>query len=202
LGYVLLPAFQRPAEASTLFVDHVTLAMLTHVCRKYSGVRKSVSHPNGGMTRLQVNRAKEFLAGHYADDVPLTGVARACGLSKGHFIKAFRISTGLTPYRWLQRYRVDRAKDLLCTPETAIADVAIACGFADQSHLTRVFSRIVGKSPAAWRRSTSASTVCRGSTEGAVNQGHGEQPRGLSCARRRRRRPAYPSGTHNHGSLQ
>jgi AraC-like DNA-binding protein len=152
LCHVLLPAFQRPARASTLFLDHVTFALLTHLCSKYSGVRTDVPHPKGGMTRLQANRAKEFLAGHCADDFPLLAVARACGLSKGHFIKAFRISTGLTPYQWLQRHRVDRAKDLLRDPGIAIAEVAVACGFADQSHLTRVFSRTVGRSPAAWRR--------------------------------------------------
>jgi AraC-like DNA-binding protein len=152
LSSVLLPAFQRPTETSALFIDHVTLATLTHLCSTYGGSRPDNAYPKGAMTRLQANRAKAFLAEHCADDVSLIDVARACGLSRGHFTKSFRVSTGHTPHQWLQRYRVDKAKSLLLDSSNSIAAVAAACGFADQSHLTRVFSRLVGDSPAAWRR--------------------------------------------------
>jgi AraC family transcriptional regulator len=152
LGSALLPAFQRPLETSALFIDHVTLAMLTHLCGTYGGRRASSAFLRGGMTRLQANRAKEYLGAHCADDISLVNAARACGLSKGHFISAFRIATGMTPYQWLQRYRIDKAKGLLLHSRLTIVEIAAACGFADQSHLTRVFSRLVGDSPAAWRR--------------------------------------------------
>jgi AraC family transcriptional regulator len=152
LGSVLLPAFQRPNEASALFIEHVTVAMLTHLCDSYGGARQGTPFSKGGMTRLQVTRAKEFLVAHCADDLSLVDVARACGLSRGHFTRAFRVATGLTPHQWLQRYRIDKAKDQLLNRALAIADIAVECGFADQSHLTRVFSRLVGDSPAAWRR--------------------------------------------------
>jgi AraC family transcriptional regulator len=152
LGSVLLPAFQRPNEASALFIEHVTIAMLTHLCGSYGGARQGTPFSKGGMTRLQATRAKEFLAAHCADDFSLVDVARACGLSRGHFTRAFRVATGLTPHQWLQRYRIDKAKDQLLNRALSIADIAVSCGFADQSHLTRVFSRLVGDSPAAWRR--------------------------------------------------
>ena len=152
LGSVLLPAFQRPNEASALFTEHVTFALLTHLSSAYGGARPGTQYSKGGMTRLQANRAKEFLAAHCADDFSLVDAARACGLSRGHFTKAFRVATGLTPHQWLQRYRIDKAKDQLLDPALTIADIAASCGFADQSHLTRVFSRLVGDSPAAWRR--------------------------------------------------
>jgi AraC-like DNA-binding protein len=148
LGATLLPAFERPKEASSLFVDHVTLALLTHLCGRYGGTSADAPYRKGGMTQLQLRRAKEFLVKH----VQLFDVARACGLSRGHFTKSFRVATGLTPYQWLQRYRVDTAKHILLNSTTSIADIAAECGFADQSHLTRVFSRLTGDSPAAWRR--------------------------------------------------
>jgi AraC-like DNA-binding protein len=152
LGSALLPAFERPGEASSLFIDHVTLAMLTHLCSRYGGTTEGAPGRKGGMTRLQLRRAKEFLASHCGENIPLADVARECGLSRGHFIKSFRIATGLAPHQWLQRYRVDEAKRLLLNSTTSIADIASECGFADQSHLTRVFSRLTGDSPAAWRR--------------------------------------------------
>ena len=152
LGSVLLPAFQRPSEASTLFIDHITLGLFTHLSDLYGGGSGSAPVVKGGMTRLQTNRAKEFLAAHCADDISLLDAARACGLSRSHFSRAFRVATGLTPHQWLQRYRVDAAKQMLLKPRMSIAEIATACGFADQSHFTRVFSRLIGDSPAAWRR--------------------------------------------------
>lgn len=152
LGSVLLPAFQRPSQASALFIDHITLALFTHLSGLYGGGAGSAPVAKGGMTRLQANRAKEFLAARCAEDISLLDAARACGLSRGHFARAFRVATGLTPHQWLQRYRVDAAKRMLLNPTTSIAEIATACGFADQSHLTRVFSRLVGDSPASWRR--------------------------------------------------
>jgi AraC family transcriptional regulator len=152
LGATLLPAFERPKETSSLFVDHVTLALLTHLCSRYGGTSADTSHRKGGMTQLQLRRAKEFLASHCTQNVLLVDVARACGLSRGHFTKSFRVATGLTPHQWLQRYRVDKAKHMLLKSTTCIADIAAECGFADQSHLTRVFSRLTGDSPGAWRR--------------------------------------------------
>lgn len=152
LGAVLVPAFAQAAQTNTLFTDHVTCAILTHLCRSYGGGNATFSHPKGGMTRLQLNRAKEFLASHCATPISLVEVARECGLSRGHFSKAFRVSAGVSPYQWLQRYRVDKAKDLLRNSNISIAAAAMECGFADQAHLTRVFSRVVGDSPAAWRR--------------------------------------------------
>jgi AraC family transcriptional regulator len=148
----LLPAFQRPAEASSLFIDHTTLALFTHLHAAYGAGGRPAPYTKGGMTRLQAARAKEFLAAHCADNVSLLDAARACGLSRSHFIRAFRVATGLTPHQWLQRYRVDEAKRQLLKPSVSIAEIASACGFADQSHLTRVFSRVVGDSPASWRR--------------------------------------------------
>jgi AraC family transcriptional regulator len=152
LGATLLPAFERPREASSFFIDHVTLALLTHLCGRYGGTSADAPRRTGGMTKLQLRRAKEFLASHSAENVLLVDVARACGLSRGHFTKSFRVATGLTPYQWLQRHRVDKAKRILLNSTTSIADIACECGFADQSHLTRVFSRLTGDCPGAWRR--------------------------------------------------
>ncbi|WP_345774973.1 helix-turn-helix transcriptional regulator [Sinorhizobium sp. K101] len=56
-------------------------------------------------------------------------------------------------YRWLLRERITRARTLLLESDAALSEVAISCGFSDQSHFTRVFSSIVGTTPGAWRRS-------------------------------------------------
>ena len=76
----------------------------------------------------------------------------ACGLSRSYFIEAFRETTGQTPYQWVQAQRLARAQALLVQPGLSLAAIALACGFADQSHFTRVFTRHMGMPPGTWRR--------------------------------------------------
>jgi transcriptional regulator GlxA family with amidase domain len=89
-------------------------------------------------------------------NIHLSDMARECGLSVSHFTRAFRQSFGMSPYRWLLERRIDRAKALLVTSEVSIADIAIQAGFSDQAAFTRAFGRIVGDSPARWRRAVAA----------------------------------------------
>ena len=152
LGASLLPTFERPAETSALFVDHLALAVCAHLAQRYGGFRSTGPTVKGGLTARQAERSKAFMAEHCDEDILLADVARVCGLSRSYFTKAFKTTTGLTPHQWRQRYRIDKAKAMLLETSTEIAEIAMACGFADQSHLTRVFARLVGDSPASWRR--------------------------------------------------
>lgn len=96
--------------------------------------------------------AKNLLIDNLDGEIAVQDVARACNLSRGYFIRAFRDTTGMTPYQWLIQERISRARELLQNPEVSLSEVAISCGFADQSHFTRVFSNVVGTSPGHWRR--------------------------------------------------
>jgi len=83
--------------------------------------------------------------------VSLNRLAAECGLSTQHFTRAFRVSTGTPPHRFLVRLRLERAKELLRTQALSLVDVAIFSGFADQSHFTRVFKAAIGVTPGTWR---------------------------------------------------
>jgi transcriptional regulator GlxA family with amidase domain len=99
-----------------------------------------------------VRRAKEILSANLDGRVPLKEVARACGLSVSYFSRAFRRSMGATPHNWLLTFRVEIAKQKLREGRLSLRDIALACGFVDQGHLTQVLTRFVGVSPGAWRR--------------------------------------------------
>lgn len=146
----LLPALEQPHQASTLFLEYVTLALCLHLLETYGGLAQIRVH--GGLGPLQLKRGKDLIAADLADDLSLAQIAAKCELSREHFSRAFKISTGLTPHQWRQLCRIDAVKQLLTGSSRSIADIALACGFADQSHLTRVFGRLVGTSPAQWRR--------------------------------------------------
>jgi AraC-like DNA-binding protein len=106
----------------------------------------------GRLTPSQLVRATELLVEKCFRDILLGDIAREVGLSRQYFTKSFKATLGVTPHRWLQLYRLQKAKDLLQHSSHPIADIAIECGFADQSHLTRVFVMLTGSTPAAWRR--------------------------------------------------
>jgi AraC family transcriptional regulator len=106
----------------------------------------------GGLAPWQERRAKELMSTHLGRQIPLALVAGECRLSVSHFARSFKQCTGKPPHRWLLENRVERAKELLLDDTVSLAEVALDCGFSDQSHFTRVFSRTVGTSPGTWRR--------------------------------------------------
>jgi AraC family transcriptional regulator len=152
LGASLLPAFEHPGTVSRLYVEHVALALCSHLASTYGGFSGYERAPKGGLTPRQAERAKAYMADHCDEDLSLADVAHACNLSRGYFTQAFKVTTGLTPHQWRLHHRIDKAKSLLLETSTPVAEIAFACGFADQSHLTRVFVQQVGDSPASWRR--------------------------------------------------
>jgi AraC-like DNA-binding protein len=152
LGRAMLPVLMHPQDASRLFVEHMALALKAHVVHAYGGVAGPAPVQARGLAPWQERRAKAFLMEHLAGDVSLGDAARECALSRSHFSKAFKQTTGQTPHAWLVAQRVQEARRLLGQPHLPIAEIATACGFSDQSHLTRVFTAHTGTSPARWRR--------------------------------------------------
>jgi AraC-like DNA-binding protein len=84
--------------------------------------------------------------------IRIDSLANVCGLTPAQFRRAFKHSTGTTPHRWLLQYRLERAREELLTTEKSVTEIALVCGFADQSHLTRQFCAAYGAPPAQWRR--------------------------------------------------
>ena len=148
----LIPALAKPEEASALFVDYVALALSAHVAQVYGAMRVARYPPRGGLAPWQEQRAKELLNANLEGAIPLKRLAAECGLSVRHFARAFRQSTGAAPHRWLLNRRVELAKGLLSDPRLSLAEIAVRCGFSDQSHFSRVFTAMSGASPGAWRR--------------------------------------------------
>ncbi len=151
LGSLLLPTLSNPDQANPLFVDHVLLTVGAHVAQTYGGMRPMSRLVRGGLSPCQERRAKEILCANLRG-VPLKELARKCGLSVGHFSHAFRRSVGVAPNQWLIEQRIALSMEKLRDDRLSLSEVAAKCGFSDQSHLTRLFTRIVGVSPGAWRR--------------------------------------------------
>jgi AraC family transcriptional regulator len=116
------------------------------------GPARQTASLSGGLSEWQLRRVTDFMAEHAAEDLALDEIAALVNLSAKHFARAFRQSTGIPPHRWLIERRIDRAKVLLMQADHSLAEISLACGFADQSHFTAAFRRGTGVTPGAYRR--------------------------------------------------
>jgi AraC family transcriptional regulator len=148
---VLAGAMASPGDGSAMFCDYIALAFFAYIVRVYGGLPIK-RFARGGLAPWQLQRAYEFIDGNLSADPSISDVADQCGLSSGYFSRAFKCETGISPHRWLMKRRVERAKELLREEDSRLAEVAQVCGFVDQSHFARVFSKIEGCSPGRWRR--------------------------------------------------
>lgn len=154
ISAAMLPALRSPDQVSRLFVDHVALALTAHVAHAYGGMPNGPRLEKGGLAPWQERRSKEMLVANLVGNIPLAMIAEACGLSVSHFSRAFRKSTGLAPHAWLLQARVEHAMTLIRRRAQSLSEIALACGFVDQSHFTRVFVQRVGLTPRSWQRVT------------------------------------------------
>lgn len=108
----------------------------------------------GGLATWQARRVVEYIEQHLGAKLTAAGVAATIGLSKSHFSRAFKRTLGASPMAYVAARRIDRAKHMMLASGESLADLALDCGFADQSHLNRQFRRAMGVSPGQWRRSS------------------------------------------------
>jgi len=106
----------------------------------------------GGLMRWQARRVLVHIESNLGSKMAVHELAQLVGLSVSHFSKAFTRSFRFPPMKYVATRRVERAKFLMTSTSKQLSAIALACGFADQSHLTRCFRRIVGTSPGIWRR--------------------------------------------------
>jgi AraC family transcriptional regulator len=100
----------------------------------------------------KLRRIQEVIEDRLGSDLTLPELAAEVGLSRSHFLRAFRASTGLTPHRYLLKRRIERARRLLPRADLTIAEVADVCGFSNPAHLTVAFRKECGMTPAEYRR--------------------------------------------------
>lgn len=152
LARVLLPALADPRASSPLFAEQISTAIATHLFSHHGVTPVCQGRRPPRLAGKALRRATEMLMDNENAEPSMAAIAEALEMSRGQFFRAFRETTGTTPYQWVLNQRIDHARQLLRTTDLPLAQVALHCGFFDQSHLTRIFSREVGVSPGRWRR--------------------------------------------------
>jgi transcriptional regulator GlxA family with amidase domain len=106
----------------------------------------------GGLAPWQIHRVTAHIESHLDGAITTQDLATIAKVSTYHFTRAFRESLSETPHEYVMRRRVERAQGLMLTTNVALGRIAIDCGFADQAHFNKLFRRLAGESPGAWRR--------------------------------------------------
>jgi AraC family transcriptional regulator len=102
--------------------------------------------------RPQLARVLDFAASNFGGPLPLHTLARVADMSLYRFLRSFSATIGMTPHAWIVDQRLQKARMLIENNNAGLADIAISCGFSSQSHMTEVFSRLIGISPARYER--------------------------------------------------
>jgi AraC-like DNA-binding protein len=134
--------------SAQLYGDGLTAAIVARLMSRPRPPAREVT----GLAPWQLRRVLEYLDAHLSRRVELATLAALVGLSQSHFSHAFRVSTGMAPYRWQLEARIQRARRLLIETRVPLEQIAESTGFADAVHFGRTFRRLTGSPPAAWRR--------------------------------------------------
>jgi len=153
LGQCLVDAAHSAVKGHRRLLGYLLLSLHVHLAQTYGDLSVQERPTRGGLAQWQELRAKQIMSENLNGSVSVEELAAACRLSPSHFARAFKTTTGQSPHRWLLACRVERAKRLLLESGLTLVEIALSCGFADQSHFARIFCRLAGTPPGAWRRS-------------------------------------------------
>lgn len=147
-AFGLLPIGLREAQHTQPRLDRLSLFKPA----------QDVRHFRGGLTTQAARRVHDYVATQLEQPIDLRSMAAAAGLSTYHFARAFKQTEGVSPLEFVMLRRIERSKQLLLSSDASLAEVAVACGFADQSHFSRRFRQMTGATPGAYRAGHAAAS--------------------------------------------
>jgi AraC family transcriptional regulator len=162
-----LPCDKTPARSPLwAMVRHVSLYSESlanlfniHLLRNYCTSTPMLRSYSGGLSTRKLQQAIDYIQAHLDEKLSLESIATQLNLSVHYFCELFTQSTGIPPYKYVLQQRVERftvcdsnrARKLLTNSQKSLSEIALDCGFADQSHLSRHFTKITRISPKKYR---------------------------------------------------
>ena len=148
-------ALEGSAALDALFRQQLTDLLATRLLAAHAvGSSSTFQSTLGGLSPMALRRAIERLRSDSEADVSLGALASDAGLSRFHFCRAFKESTGLSPHAWLRQYRLEQAMNMLRDTDASVVSVAAALGYSSQTAFAAAFRKLTGETPSDWRRRT------------------------------------------------
>jgi AraC family transcriptional regulator len=140
------------AALDALFRQQLTDLLATRLLAAHAGSPVTTQPVIGGLSPTALRRAIERLRSDSDADVSLAALASEAGLSRFHFCRAFKESTGLSPHAWLRQHRLEQAMNMLRDSNESIVSIAAALGYSSQTAFAAAFRKLTGETPSDWRR--------------------------------------------------
>ncbi|WP_028346106.1 helix-turn-helix transcriptional regulator [Bradyrhizobium murdochi] len=136
----------------TLFRQQLTDLLATRLLAAHTGSPTTIQPVMGGLSPKVLGRAIERLRSDADADVSLAALASDAGLSRFHFCRAFKESTGLSPHAWLRQHQLEQAMNMLRDTDASVVSIAAALGYSSQTAFAAAFRKLTGETPSDWRR--------------------------------------------------
>lgn len=134
-----------------LYAESATTFLMAHLLRHYCTDAQALPNYPGGLAKDKLREAIAYIQAHLGEAISLNEIAAHLNMSQYYFCHQFKQSMGISPYQYVLQQRIEKAKRLLKTQELNVTDVALECGFANQSHFTRHFRKLTGTTPRGYR---------------------------------------------------
>ncbi|WP_247421553.1 AraC family transcriptional regulator [Bradyrhizobium sp. 159] len=136
----------------TLFRHQLIDLLATRLLAAHTGSPTTIQPTTGGLSPKVLLGAIERLRSDSDADVSLAALASDAGLSRFHFCRAFKESTGLSPHAWLRQFRLEQAMNMLRDTDESVVSIAAALGYSSQTAFAAAFRKLTGETPSDWRR--------------------------------------------------
>ena len=152
LALALKLEIQTGCMSGRLYGELLGTALAARLVQNYAVSKPSLEFKASSLTQSQLKRVIDYMKANLTQDVSILDLATLTSMSESHFSRSFKRSVGIAPYQYLMQQRVERAKQLLEKKSIAISTIALDCGFANQTHLTKVFRQMTGMTPKAYQK--------------------------------------------------
>jgi AraC family transcriptional regulator len=152
LALALRTEIQTGCMSGRLYGESLGTALAARLVQNYAVSKPSLEFKANSLPQSQLEQVIDYMKANLTQDLSILDLAALTNMSESHFSRSFKQSVGIAPYQYLIQQRVERAKQLLKQQVISISDIALDCGFANQTHLTKVFRQITGMTPKAYQK--------------------------------------------------
>ena len=139
------------SPAGTIYGEALANALAVYLVKRYAVRRVTPTFYKGGLSAYRLKRVLDYIGDNLETNISLTNLAAVAGMSPHYFCELFKQSIGRSPHNYVLEQRIERAKQLLRTPERTVIEAGLGAGFQNPSHFARMFRKLEGTSPSRFR---------------------------------------------------